>query len=498
MLSPTEQWTEGSMFFIAGVAGFSSGILIASLVNLSLFVTYFLIVPVLLLGFYGVLWRDKRVSATALFVCAAMLGMLRMHSALAPPPTLATYLGKEVTLQGTVVAEEDVRENTNKLTIAVTSVQGEVVPAVRVLATTNRFTHAQYGDRITVSGILSQPKNFQTDSGREFNYRGYLAKDRVYYLLSFAKIQETAPGKLSLRRTLFSLKQWFLHGVQRLLGEPDASLAGGITVGAKQSLGMKLLDAFRRVGLIHIVVLSGYNVTIIAEAILRFLTFLPRRTALVLSIIAISAFALLTGAGATIVRASIMAILALIARATGRTYTLTRALFLAGTIMLIVNPRILLFDPSFQLSFIATLGLIYIAPYIERRMLWIPERLGLREIVGATIGTQVAVFPLLMYMTGMISLLSLPANLLVLPIIPLSMLLVFITGIFGAVVPALGVPVAFAAHITLAYIVTVTQLFASIPFAAVALPAFPLWAMFGVYGAMIFWFWKKAAIQITQ
>ena len=183
---------------------------------------------------------------------------------------------------------------------------------------------------------------------------------------------ESGHGNI-IKRGLFSFKRTFLEKVGKVIPDPQVSLLGGLVVGAKQSLGEKLQEDFRKTGIIHIVVLSGYNVTIVAEAIMRFFSFLPFLFGISVGVIAIIFFAIMTGGSATIIRASLMAILVLLARATGRTQTITRALFIAGFLMLIHNPKILVFDSSFQLSFTATIALIYLAPKIEKHFHLVPN-----------------------------------------------------------------------------------------------------------------------------
>ena len=123
----------------------------------------------------------------------------------------------------------------------------------------------------------------------------------------------------SVRSILFAVKSAFMSRIQSLLPEPHSSLLGGILLGAKESLGRAVLDDFRIVGLIHIVVLSGYNVTLVAEAIMRALSFFPRAFGMAFGAGSIVLFAILTGAGATVVRASTMALFSR-ARACDRAY----------------------------------------------------------------------------------------------------------------------------------------------------------------------------------
>ena len=234
------------------------------------------------------------------------------------------------------------------------------------------------------------------------------------------------------KEKLFKLKSWFVSNLEKSLPSPHSALAAGILVGSKQALGKDLLEDFRRVGLIHIVVLSGYNVTIIIDAIQKFFSFLPRTLGFYFSLFSIISFAIFTGASATTVRASIMAGLVVLSRFNRRDYDVNRALFLAGFLMVLHNPRILLSDPGFQLSFVATLGLLHISPKIScllDRISDSPKFSEIKEIVSTTISTQIAVLPLLVVMTGEISVVSLLANVLVLPIIPLSMTMSAISGL---------------------------------------------------------------------
>tara|TARA_B100000745_G_scaffold299235_1_gene249594 strand:- start:6952 stop:8403 length:1452 start_codon:yes stop_codon:yes gene_type:complete len=468
--------------------GFVLGIFYTILSGASIFFLLFLSVPALLFFGYGAIKKVSKVLLIGLLFLGFMLGGFRALSELVPQTALDSFLQKEFSIQGKIVEEVDIRETHTRFIV-----ENE---EVRVLVTTERFVPIAFGDVVTATGMLSKPEAFKTDTGRIFAYDKFLAKDNIHYVVSFADVEVVEKGDVSIRGFLFAVKDFFLRNIMQALPEPQSALGGGITVGAKRSLGDELLDAFVVTGLIHIVVLSGYNVTIIAEAIMRSLKFLPKRVALSIGAGSIGLFVFMVGAGATIVRAGIMAVLALIARATGRTYALTRALLVAGMFMLILNPLILVYDPSFQLSFIATLGLIYVAPLIESYIPWVTKKFGLREIVGATIGTQIAVFPLLLYLTGLLSLSSLPANVLVLPIIPIAMLFSLIAGVFGAI-PGIGVLFGLPAYLTLSYVLVLVDFIAAIPGSAVTLPVFPFWVTLLMYIFIVWFLWRKGGRDDT-
>lgn len=187
-----------------------------------------------------------------------------------------------------------------------------------------------------------------------------------------------------------------------------------------------------------------------------------------------------------------MAALALLARATGRNYDVARALFLAAVGMILVNPFVLAFDVSFQLSFIATIAVIFFAPKIEKYFSWISESFSLRDIVSVTTAAYIFVFPFILYKMGNFSLVALPANVLVLPFIPFTMGLGFLTGFVGIILPALSVPIGFISYLFLHYELGVIKFFAGLPFASFSFPDFPLLFTLIIYAYFIYKLFGKS------
>ena len=388
---------------------------------------------------------------------------------------LAAHENAEVILEGRVTREPDVREMNVHLYVEVVLEGGQ---EEMVLVTTNRFgvevASLAYGDRVRAEGKLTVPEAFATDGGRTFDYPGYLRARGVTHTLPFAQVELVERAEPSLIGSLYRGKHTFMEALERAVPEPSAGLGEGVLLGVKRALGDDLELTFRKTGIIHIVVLSGYNVMIIVVALTYLLSFFfCPRTRMVLGITGIATFALLVGLSATVVRASVMAALLLVARATGRTYQVLRALILAGALMLMVNPYLLVHDPGFQLSFLATVGLILLSPAITAHLHRVPKAGGAREFTTATIATQLFVLPLLLYQTGMFSLVALLVNVLVLPMVPIAMLLTFVTGIAGLVSSGLGLAVGFLAHLSLGYIITIAEFFGSLPFASFSVGAFP-------------------------
>ncbi len=465
------------------VIGFVLGIIAASLYGLSwVGAVYVSFLSLLFL----LLYLPKRVRLFLLITSllfGAVLGIGR--TALQPssiPKEFAPLIGTEAEVEGVVVADPDIREVTQRLTVEVR--KGNIKTNILVVAPT--YPHVRYGEHIRAFGSIEAPEPFETDTGRTFRYDLFLAKDGVYAVMQRSVIEVIGPREGMIMQIRGALSDFKFGGIDALavaLPEPQASLAAGLVLGGKQGLGTELLNDFIAVGLVHIVVLSGYNVMIIAEFIMCIFGFLSRRWAAGAAAVTIAAFVLAAGAGAASVRAGIMAGIALYGRATGKTYDAFRALIAAGIVMILWNPLTLAYDPGFQLSFVATIGLIFGAPLIERKLTWIKSAF-MREIVSSTLAAQIAVLPLLLYQNGLFSVIALPANLLVLPIVPLAMLLSAIAGVAGFLVPMLAPAIGFPAYLLLSYVTTITTNAASLPLAAFSLPAFPFWVVIVAYATL--------------
>ncbi len=424
-----------------------------------------------LIGFH---WRGLYLG---LFLLTLLLGVLRTQYADNQFMQGRVFReGDEVVGVAVVCAEPDERDGYTLLTLCVEE------SGTLYRARASQYPEFTYGEVVHFTGQVHVPESFTTDTGRVFDYEGYLKKDGVHYELLHATLEGGGEVKGNLvKRYLLTLKQRWLDALSLRVPEPEASLAGGVVVGAKRSLGDDWLAAFRDTGIIHIVVLSGYNLTLIANAVVRATGVLPRAVGFGLGIFSVVSFASMVGAGATVVRASVMAILGMLAVFIQRPYMLMRALMLAGVLMVLWNPFVLVYDPGFQLSFIATLGLILIAPKLERFFLWVPEQWTLREIVLATCATQLAVLPLLLFQMGRVSLVAPVVNVLVLPVVPFVMLTGFLTGILEMFHIVLSVPFGFVTYLILRYMFGMVSLFSTVPLAAVDVPPIPWWLLVLMY-----------------
>jgi competence protein ComEC len=408
------------------------------------------------------------------FLCAFVIAGAAFYSVFAPAPSfpiLSASVGTDVVIEGIVSRDPDTREKFIFLTIDVDSVNGTTGEG-RILASVDRFSEVSYGDRVLISGKLSLPERFETDNGRAFDYPKYLLAHGITHTVQFADVEVRESGKGNpIVGVLLGLKHALLSGIQKALLEPESALLAGLLLGEKQSLGEKITESFRNAGVVHIIVLSGYNVALVIAAIL-FLAqrIFSRGIALAVAGVGIIAFVVMTGASETGVRASVMALIVLLAQFLRRPTEGVRILLIAGAGMALFNPYLVLFDLSYQLSMLATLGLVLFSNPLQKRMQFVPESFGLREIVSTTLATQVTVLPLLIFSIGSVSIVSLFANILVLPAVPAAMLLGFMASVVSLLSTTLALPFTTLAYAILHYIIQISVWLGSFSFSSFLIP----------------------------
>ena len=312
-------------------------------------------------------------------------------------------------LEGVIVEEVDKRQDHQKITVQ--------TPQGRLLVRLSLYEDLAYGDRVSVWGAVEPP----SEDIDGFSYANYLARYRIWQLIYDGGVKVLEPASPSLRGTLYEFKGQVEARLNRLFMEPESSFAAGLLLGSRKGMPQVLTDAFQVTGLTHIVAISGYNITLIIVLMFALFGFLPMKTRIVVSSIAIAVFVVLVGASAAVVRAGIMGVLTLWGLFTGRRSQVFFALLWSAFFMVLANPYILLYDVGFQLSFASTLGLLIYAPFLER----IPWGKGipvLREALLLTLAAQIATLPFMGLHFGQVSLIAPLANLLVAPFLPLAML----------------------------------------------------------------------------
>ncbi|MDD5750785.1 MAG: ComEC/Rec2 family competence protein [Candidatus Pacebacteria bacterium] len=285
-----------------------------------------------------------------------------------------------------------------------------------------------------------------------------------------------------------------LEVIERAFPSPQAELLSGILFGSQQNLDYEWKNKMNLAGVRHVTAVSGANIILLAQVLvwLGVALGLYRQWAALSAAFLIWGYIFMIGWPPSAVRAGIMASLLLIAGALGRPNRTQRAVVLAGAIMLAFNPRLLLFDAGFQLSFLATFGLIYLAPLLRD---WLASKRGflqtgnLAEFLAINFSAWIFTLPLSVYYFGYFSPMSIAANLFITPVVPLIMISGFLLLIVGSIWQPLAIAFAWPLNLPLNYFLQITDWFS--PAALAYWQFYFSGSILAVcYFGLIFWTWR--------
>ncbi|MBT9163707.1 MAG: ComE operon protein 3 [Chloroflexi bacterium] len=417
-------------------------------------------------------------------------------------------------LRGVVSADPDVRDwaTTLQLDVREIKVDGEwesVSGRARVNAPRfpgweipRDFPFYRYGDLLEMRGNLKSPR--PPDKEGEFDFREWLARQGIYTIISRPRdVTLVAAGEgTKLRGPIYSLRGSMSQSLQRAFHEPQGSFAEEVLLGKRGLMCPELMESFRRTGTAHMLAISGIHVMIVAGIALSASVWVfgrRRPTYLLVALTVIWLYAVMSGMRPPATRAAIMASLWLYADWIGRSHSSATALAFAASVMLALNP-LLLGDVGFQLSFAAVSGLVFLTPIFQD---WGKQIFGnpegeissgvsnyLIESCSVSLGAVIAILPLIAHHFHLIPLVSVPANLLTVPVLPGIILSAALVGIVGIFAPAIASILGWVCWLFITYVFNVVEAFASIPFAAVDVEVGVPWVV-ACYGILIGAVWLR-------
>ncbi len=422
------------------------------------------LLPIVLLFAFS--WRRKTLilvaSAALLGLCG---GILRGHAFLSQLQPYETLYGEESTIR--VQAGTDaVYANGGQLEFDAYHV--EILRPINLklpgkIQVRGRGVPIVYrGDIVEVTGSM-----YPTGGARQGR-------------ISFAEIRVVGrSGSL-----VESIRRKFVAGMQTALPEPLASFGLGILIGQRTTLPDDLSEQLSIVGLTHIIAVSGYNLTIIIRGVRRKLSRLSKYQSTVLSLVLMAGFLLLTGFSASIVRASMVTSLSLAAWYYGRKFKPLLLISLTAAVTAMGNPVYLWSDIGWYLSFLAFFGVLILAPLLKTCIFGMKEQKFLGQVVLESISAQIMVTPLILYIFSEASLIALPSNVIVVPLVPFAMIFSVVAGIAGMLAPVVSGLFAWPGTILMTYMLDIVNLFSRIPYAKVEL-SLSLFGMLLAYSLVI-------------
>lgn len=379
--------------------------------------------------------------------------------------------GQPHTLHGWIIDDPDIRPTQTRLLIAVDTLDETTHASGRILVTEyGGYPPHRYGDEVIVHGTLRLPEVIEG-----FDYPHYLELSGIRALVSRGRIDRvnTTAKRPADARTyrvfgiLYNLRTSIEDRIGMILPEPHASLLAGLLTGSRRGLPQHLSNDFRTAGITHIIAVSGYNITIILALMSSALFWLPVKRRFWPLVLMVTAFTIFVGAGAPVVRAAIMGILGLVALQSERLAIPRLTILWTAFFMLMWHPLQLWYDASFQLSFLAVIGITELGPYLKTALRGVPETFAVRESLIATIAAQVGTLPVSMLLFHQLSLVSPLVNVLVAPLVPLAMLVGSVSLLLSYLWMPLGLIVGYVGWAILHMIILIAHIGALVPLASI-------------------------------
>ncbi|MBN1325535.1 ComEC family competence protein, partial [Candidatus Falkowbacteria bacterium] len=476
-----------SKIFLYSCLFFILGIFIASIFFLDFYFIFFICAAVILFLLIGI--KNKHFFIFGLLIIFLVLGILRYQFSVPAENMnmISYYNGQKVEFAGLINKEPDQREDLIRYEIKTQKIlldnEWQAISG-KVLVTNFLFPEYKYGDFLQISCNLQKPEKIN-----DFAYDKYLARYNIYAICYYPKIEVLSENRGNfLLAEIYKIKTFFVSRLNKVLPEPHSSFLAGLLIGAKKSIPADLQAVFNKTGTTHIVAVSGFNVTIIVTFLMLVLNSLAisRKKSFWLVNLGLIFFVVITGFQASILRAAIMGFLVILANYLGRLNRIINALVFAAALMLIINPKLLVYDMGFQLSFLATLGLVYLQPIlakicqidnIKNKFL----KIVLGDYFCTTIAAIIMTTPIIMYNFGKVSIVAPLANILVLPFIPLAMLFGFICSVFSLISLQIGWFLGWFVWLILSYIIWILEKLSGLNWAYFEFDRISYWLMIILY-----------------
>lgn len=502
--------THHPFLYITGA--FGSGILLNRFEQLPVGILCLL---VLVLFMFGAGLSRKALASTALLLLAIVgLGALYTQSremiAHNDIEHVARYYyRKPITIEGVIVSDIQKRKagyaTKTTFTLDVERVLakwGWQERKGKILAHVFRDADLAYGDHLRLEGRLHRPYNFSSE--RNFSYRDYLARRGIRFILS---VKKNAPATVLARDRGNGIKAWSLTLRNRLkavlsgnLSNNEAGIMKAILLGDRSGIPKPVRSLFVQTGTAHILAISGLHMGIVAALFLVLARVMPigRRPQLALVICLIIGYVFLTGARPSVVRAAVMTVIFLASFIIEKEFDMINTLFLAALAILLINPSNL-FDAGFQLSFVCVFAIIFADSNMRRTGLRRSKQMGgepnkqhfehwftyILQSLLLSLAIWIAVAGLIAYYFGIITPITILANIIVVPLISVIVALGFGLLLVGMIVPSWAFLFALCVKVALNVMVGLIFLCDKIPFAHIYIKEISLWPV-SAYYAVVF------------
>lgn len=361
---------------------------------------------------------------------------------------------------------------------------GKLYVTVPLLQATGLYPSQQ----IAVTGVLYKPKVASNPGA--FDFQKFLKQEGIFAGLIGQQVNLLDEDR---QWGWWQIRERILRSQVRWLGIPEGPLVSAMVLGSKAvDLPYDIRDLFIKAGLAHALAASGFQTSLILSVILQLTRRAKKGTQITLGSLALIIFLSLTGFQAAVLRAVIMGFAALVGLALKRKVKQLGSLLLAATLLLLFNP-LWIWDLGFQLSFLATLGLIVTVPPIIQRLGWLPPAIA--SLIAVPLAATIWTLPLQLFVFGVVPTYSLLLNILSTPLISIISIGGIISAIAALILPEAGSFLAGVLYYPTNWLIQLVEFFSNLPGNLVALGSISIWQMLAIYTLMILaWlvrWWQK-------
>lgn len=459
-------------------AGIFIGVYLAQYTKSAIFSSVIILVIALAFVVIG-FWRKYVYMIPIIVIGGILFGLWRGLIIQTSLAEFTPLYGKLITLEGYIKDDADTG-TAGQIVIRLDNIviNGKSMSGVLWISTDN--VDVKRGDKLILHGQLREGFG---------NFAG------VVYRATIDEIIRPEPGDIAR-----VVRDWFADGVRQALPEPESSLGLGYLLGQRRALPADLALALQIAGLTHVVVASGYNLTILVRLARRLFVKVSKYLSALSAVLMIVSFMAITGISPSMSRAGLVSVLSLVAWYYGRKFHPIILLLVAVAVTVIINPSYAWGDLGWQLSFAAFAGVMIIAPLAQCYLFGEKKPGFVGQVLGETVSAQLATAPIIILAFGQFSNVAIISNLLILPLVPLAMFLTFVAGLGGLVLPGLATIIGAPATWLLHYMVSVAEYLASLPWAMSAVDI-KWWVIVIYYATLIgvcLYMWRKTKYSLRD
>lgn len=380
------------------------------------------------------------------------------------PENICHFNEQNIKIEGIIIEEPKYDYENIKIILKNNTKNG------RIQINFKSYEKFEFGEIVKIDCFLETPENFEG-----FDYINYLKKENIYSLCKNAKVEKTNKKSKNIgiitKNKIINFKNTIKNKINDNYNYPYNAFITALILGDKSLMPDSFNNLFRRAGISHIIVVSGYHVALFLGIINSILAkfSLNKKKSFFIILIFLIFFSTMTGLSASVIRASIMNIFSLMAILFGRKKSPIITLTFTATIMIFLNPKILTNDLGFQLSFLSTIAIYYLVPIFQKIFIKIPDFLGFKESFLVSLSCYLLTFPCVFLSFKSFSTLSILTNILISPFLSLGFILSLISIIILFILPFLFPVIKFASELFLEYMILISKFLSSYKFSYIEL-----------------------------